>query len=280
MNSDNETADALAILNNTIIGVGKMGDMATMIGSTTKMVNLNKKTIVPGFYDAHSHYSLSAVLATQGFNLFSAPFGNVTSIADIIANVKKYITDNNIPPGSNVYGSGYDQTKLTEQRFPTKVDLDQISTQHYILLVHYSGRMGSVNSLVLQDLGTTSQTVVPGGTIELGDDGQPNGVFKEQAVITYANKFWGKVTSAKAIETQSLYFSSGYTTAQDTTTDGSEIRAYLGAGDNLKLDINGYQFINVASPAPLTFYNIFKGQKSNRFSIKGVKTFFDGSIQL
>ncbi len=251
-----------------------------MIGAGTKKVNLKKKTIVPGFYDGHSHYSLSSVLATQGFNLFSAPFGNVTSISDIIANVKKYIIDNNIPAGQKVYGSGYDQTKLTEQRFPTKADLDQISTDHYILLLHYSGHIGSVNSLVLQDLGTTSQTVVPGGTIVLGDDGQPNGVLKGQAVISYANKFWGKVTAAKAIQAQSLYFSVGYTTAQDITTDGSEIGAYLGAGNNLKLDINGYQFINIASPAPLTYYNIFKNHKSNRFSIKGAKGFFDGSIQL
>jgi predicted amidohydrolase YtcJ len=85
-----------------------MKELSKMIGRSTKKVNLKKKTMVPGFYDGHSHYSLSAILATQGFDLFSAPFGNVTSIADIIANVKKYIADNNIPPGSNVYGSGYD----------------------------------------------------------------------------------------------------------------------------------------------------------------------------
>ena len=98
----------MAVKGDTIIGVGKLEDLTSFIGENTKKVNLRKRTLVPGFYDAHSHYSLSAVLATQGFELFSAPFGNVTSIADIIANVKKYITDNNIPPGSNVYGSGYD----------------------------------------------------------------------------------------------------------------------------------------------------------------------------
>jgi predicted amidohydrolase YtcJ len=108
MNSLNQTVSAIAIRNDTIIGVGKLMDFIEIIRRSTRLVNLKRETVVPGFYDGHSHYSLSAILATQGFDLFSAPFGNVTSIADIIANVKKYIADNNIPPGSNVYGSGYD----------------------------------------------------------------------------------------------------------------------------------------------------------------------------
>ncbi len=83
--------------------------------------------MTPGFYDGHSHYSLSAVLANQGFDLFSEPFGNVTKIADIINNVKTYIKENNIPKGETVYGSGYDDSKLQEKRYPTKDDLDQIS---------------------------------------------------------------------------------------------------------------------------------------------------------
>jgi hypothetical protein len=62
---------------------------------------------MPGFYDAHSHFSLSAVSLTQGFDISSPPLGQVKNIADIIRNVKEYIAQNNISAGSKIYGMGY-----------------------------------------------------------------------------------------------------------------------------------------------------------------------------
>jgi predicted amidohydrolase YtcJ len=81
---------------------------------------LNGLTLSPGFYDAHSHFSLNAAKMTQGFDLSSPPIGKVTKIADIIKNVKKYITDFNIPAGSTVSGMGYNDISLEDKRLITK----------------------------------------------------------------------------------------------------------------------------------------------------------------
>lgn len=90
----------------------------------------------------------------------------------------------------------------------------------------------------------------------MGPDGQPNGVLKENALINYAHKYYGKLTKEKAINTQKLYFQVGYTTAQDVTVDGSEILSYAAAGKEMKLDVYGYQLLLGAdSSTPFKAYN-------------------------
>ena len=65
----------------------------------TEFIDLKKKTMVPGFVDAHSHFSATAVLLNLNFSIASPPFGNITSISQMLTNAKRYIKENKIPPG-------------------------------------------------------------------------------------------------------------------------------------------------------------------------------------
>jgi len=62
------------------------------------MINLQGKTMMPGFYDAHSHIASHSINKVR-VNLASPPFGNITSIPQVQSIIKNYIIDNQIPAG-------------------------------------------------------------------------------------------------------------------------------------------------------------------------------------
>lgn len=68
-------------------------------GKKTKYVNLRKKTMMPGFIDAHSHFGMTAAYLNQNFSIASKPFGNVTTIPEMLERAKKYLNSNNISIG-------------------------------------------------------------------------------------------------------------------------------------------------------------------------------------
>lgn len=240
------------------------------------MFDLNGRTLMPGFYDSHSHFSLSAIEMSQGFDLRSPPMGQVRTIANIISNVRHYIEKNKIAFGQKIFGFGYNDEQLQDKRLLTKVDLDLISKNHFIIIMHVSGHVGSVNSLILEKMKIGADTKCTGGEIGLGLDGQPNGVFKEQALYKFGLPFYKKLNKNSIIIGEKAYFSAGYTTAHDMVMDGSQIKAYLDAKGSMKIDINAYQLLNDLSTK---LYNQNKYIKTSNFHVKGVKAFLDGSIQ-
>ena len=85
-----------------------------------------------------------------------------------------------------IVGHGYDDTLLAEKRHPTRDDLDQISSDRPVAVVHVSGHLAAVNSVALQTLGITESTPDPEGGVIVRDltsaDGRrPNGVLEETA---------------------------------------------------------------------------------------------------
>lgn len=90
------------------------------VGDNTQVVNLRSKTLLPGFIDGHSHFSLTSVVQSLGFSISPPPFGTVTSIAQMLQNAKDYIVNNNIPAGQKVYSEGYSDYQVIEHRHPTR----------------------------------------------------------------------------------------------------------------------------------------------------------------
>ena len=99
MDDKHPSAKCVAVKNGKIIKVTNQSIPHPHLRSKTQYIDLKKKTMVPGFVDAHSHFSATAVLLNLNFSIASPPFGNVTSIAQMLVNAKKYIQENKIPPG-------------------------------------------------------------------------------------------------------------------------------------------------------------------------------------
>lgn len=182
MDPDRPTVEAVAIQGETIVAAGTTEEVLALQGESTRMVELGDHALLPGLIDAHGH--LSAVGASlDQLSLHPPPVGDVTSIDDLVAKIRTWIVEHDIPPGEAVRGSGYDDSLLEEGRHPTRYDLDRASTDHPIILGHVSGHLTAVNSFALEMSGITADTPDPAGghVRRVRGSREPDGVLEENA---------------------------------------------------------------------------------------------------
>jgi predicted amidohydrolase YtcJ len=219
MVADGDRAEALAVKDGHILAVGTMAEVMARKGDATKLVDLGGKTLLPGFIDPHSHVALQSVKFTCA-NLDPKPIGEVGSIADLQRVLREHIEEKQLKPGEWVIGWGYDDTGMKEQRHPNREDLDAVSTEHPIALMHISVHLMAGNSLMLKEVGITKDTKDPeGGVIQRQAGSQePNGVLEESAMLLAMDKIPMPTPEEAAVmleEGMRRYAQAGITTAQD-----------------------------------------------------------------
>ena len=284
MVNDGDRAEALAVKNGQILAVGTKTEVMASKGSETKLIDLGGKTLMPGFYDPHSHVVLqSAKFATA--NLDPIPIGEAGSIADIQRVMRDWIKEKKIAPGQWAVGWGYDDTGMREQRHPTRDDLDAVSTEHPILLMHISCHLMSCNSKLLEVLGITRDTKDPEGGVIQRKPGstEPNGVLEENAMLMVLQKF-PVPTPEQAMdileEGLQHYAQAGITTAQDCATGrGSwQLLAAMAQADRLPIDVIAWPIYKGIDDAAFDDIVAHKNDHG-RLKLGGVKITLDGSIQ-
>lgn len=179
MGGSTPTVEAVAVSEDRIVAVGRERDIRAIAVAETRVVDLRGRTMLPGFVDAHSHFPSGGINALFVVNLSSPPVGEVSSVDDVVAALRKKAEAT--PAGAWIRGAGYDQTLLKEGRHPTRADLDRASSQHPILITHASGHLAVANSMALRLADVTARTPNPAGGVIQRDDRtkEPNGVFEE-----------------------------------------------------------------------------------------------------
>ena len=172
----NPWAEALATRDEKVFCIGSISHVMLDCGGAESqdVVQLKGLFVMPGFNDAHAH------LGGAGRDKLNVQLNGVTSIAEL----QKLIKDaaDHQKPGEWILGSGWDQTRWTDQKFPSRNDLDQAAPNNPVYLDHISGHIAVVNSLALKHAEITSETPNPsGGEIERFEDGEATGVLKENA---------------------------------------------------------------------------------------------------
>lgn len=145
------------------------------IGPHTRVIDLHGQFVMPGWNDAHVH------LAAAGFTKMEVDLTGVRSISELQQRVRERLPE--YKPGQWILGEGWDHTLWPEKKFPTRQDLDAISTDHPMYLERIDGHVAVVNSLALKIAGITAQTPdPPGGRIEHdAKTGEPTGMVEEGA---------------------------------------------------------------------------------------------------
>jgi predicted amidohydrolase YtcJ len=241
INPTNDIVEAVAINGDKIFKVGSQDEVFQLKDTDTKLFDLQGKTMLPGFIDSHSHITLLAYNYAFGVDLNSPPVGGVNSIDEIISKLQEKAETT--PQGDLIFGWGYDDTLLSEKRHPTRFDLDTISTEHPIFLLHVSSHLGSVNSMMLEMLNIDKDTPDPaGGIIQKNEEtGEPNGVMEESAMLPFLLKTLESFSFDEKIDAIAdaalIYAANGITTAQDGATTENEIKALLEASQRSKLAI-------------------------------------------
>lgn len=284
LDSDELVAEAIAIKDGKILAVGDSTDIISMSGETTRKVNLNGKTLVPGFIDAHSHLSGVAVQVGTA-NLLPPPDGPGQNIAALQQALRDFMaTSAMVKEHSVVIGFNYDDSQLEEARHPNRHELDAVSTEMPIMITHQSGHIGVYNTKALEMFGITAESVDPAGGIirrEMGTN-QPNGVLEENAHFALVYKMIpSSAVTGYLSEGEKQYLSNGFTTIQDGKTDPATLAfmVQFAADGRFLADVVSY-----ADVATMTDYTILNGPLHsdtyvNNFRIGGVKLTFDGSPQ-
>ena len=133
---------------------------------------------LPGFNDSHLH------LLDVGRGLASVDLFGASGPADIAARCAAFVRAHAVPPGQAVYGNGWNQDLFAgPHTLPTRADLDAAVPDHPLLLDRVCGHIMLCNTAALCAAGITSQTPdPPGGGIDRGPGGEPNGLLRDNAV--------------------------------------------------------------------------------------------------
>lgn len=149
MEDSNPQVEALAIKDGLILFAGTKKEAMRYVGSKTAEVDLENKTLMPGFIDAHGHITSRAGMS-QAVDLSPTPYGTVNSIAELQSTLKDYINKHQLDPTTPVLGNGYDDAIISEHRHPTRAELDAVSTTHPIIVIHTSGHASVINTAMLK----------------------------------------------------------------------------------------------------------------------------------
>ncbi|WP_163516869.1 amidohydrolase [Gelidibacter japonicus] len=284
MASDQEEyVEAIVEENGKIVFVGSQKDAESKYGYANK-IDLNGKTLLPGFIDPHSHFGM--VSNTMGqVDLNPKPVGTVVNIDDILKKLEAFKEERNIPDDEWIFGWGYNDGQLAEKCHPTKRDIDKVLPNNPVYLQHTSGHMGVANSLALEKLNVNAESKSPeGGNIErFPNSKEPTGLVQETAMYPFVGNMLEILAKDQATyfgTTQEYYASNGITTAQDGMTDRNTIRFFQSQADAEKLNID---LVSLAGYAELDS-NVqdsslhFKKYK-NGFKVQGTKIVADGSPQ-
>ncbi len=154
-------------------------------GHFDECIDLNGRFVCAGFNDSHMH------LLNYGKFLLSAKLNEHTSsLKELIEYGKTFLKENPLKEGQWLQGRGFNQDYFEdEKRMPERSDLDQISEDIPIVFTRTCGHSLCVNSKVLEIVGITKDTKdVPGGKIGKDENGQPNGLFYDNAMDLVTGK--------------------------------------------------------------------------------------------
>lgn len=278
-----EYVEALVTNSDTIVFVGALND-ALKSFSSAKKIDLQGQTMLPGFIDAHAHFA-GFPGQSVGAQILPPPDAGANNIESLIKILKEWATPENIELTGWIFGMGFDDSVLEEKRFPNKLDLDKVSTEIPIMIIHISGHFASVNSKGLELLNINSSTPNPEGGIirRFKGSNEPNGVLEELAAIPYMPMVLAP-KSEKALNTflnsgQDMALSYGYTTVQEgRAMPNSHLFLEHAANNNLlKIDVVSYVDYSVSDTLLNTKW--YDSNYKNHYRIGGVKLTLDGSPQ-
>jgi predicted amidohydrolase YtcJ len=275
--------EAVAVKAGQIAFAGSKVEAEKMKGDSTVMRDLKGKTLVPGFIDGHCHFFAFGSQAISA-NLLAPPDGTSNNIDDLVNELKTWYQKNGTDKTQGwIVGIGFDDAVLKEKRFPTKDDLDKVSTDLPVMATHISGHFCSVNTKGLEVLGITAASKDPeGGVIRrVKGSKEPNGVLEELAAIPHMFKLVTPPTKELADSYldagQKMAASYGYTTCNEGRAMGNhEQMADYATRGKMYLDVNSWIDYSVPQHMGSEWYS--KEYKSH-YRIAGLKLTLDGSPQ-
>ena len=281
-----EYVEALVVSGEKIIFVGGKEASLSFADGKTELIDLKGQTLIPGFVDPHSHvYGVG--LQAMVTNVLPPPDGQAKTVDDIVRLLSEAQTDPRykafIDSTGMIMGFGYDDAEL--DRYPLATDLDKVSTDKPVIIIHTSGHLSVANSAALSMFGIDANSKDPQGGVIRRKPGsmEPDGVLEENAhfnvLFTLMGRFDDQLQDNMLKAGQQLYAKYGYTTAQEGRASQQAYDTIARAAQRNELMLDVVAYADMVSSSAMMASPFLSRDYNNRFRIGGVKLNFDGSPQ-
>lgn len=280
VNPNDDIASAVVVLNNVIIYVGNDEGAMKYAGPNTTLVDLNGRSLVPGFIDAHVHTGIT------GLTLNSQATDCSPANADSIEKIKAIIKDATLktPKGTLIRSFNYNHNYLKEQRHPTKYDLDEVAPEHPVLMTHASFHFSVANSKALEMAGINNDTPDPEGGVFERKNGELTGLAIDNAhgMLYGAFPFTEQEMRTGLLTFDQACLENGITSVQDAGANVNFIKSLIDLGNEDKLKVRYYfmlfSFFNNKDYIKRLFdLGLHTGLGSNKVKMGPFKIMLDGS---
>ena len=283
MNSNQPTADAVAVVGDKIAFIGSGSDVESWISDTTDILDLGGLTVTPGLIEGHGH------IMGVGYNRLNLDLMAMKSYEEIIEAVVE--ASENTPDGQWILGRGWHQDKWVSQPenrvkgFPTHHKLSEAVPNHPVYLGHASGHLGFANERAMEIAGIDRRTAQPdGGEIFMGIDGRPTGIFNEtaQGLIRRVIPDNTIETDTRALELAIREcLENGITSFHTAGQDGPDIDLFQSFVEQGKMGIRLYVMLNGRNNELLQQYyqsGPVVGIGDDRLTVRAIKLYSDGAL--
>ena len=286
----NTIYEAIAISSDTIMAIGTSKQITEYINDSTLIIDLKQNTAIPGFIDSHAHL-IGTGKAQINLNLKNAQnWDEVVYLVSLAADKARN--------GEWIIGRGWHQEKWNPSPlenvngYPIHKKLSEATPDNPVMLSHASGHAIFANAKAMSIANITSETPNPrGGEIIKDVDGEPIGVFMEEAELLISQKYIERVKN-KSLEEQiddkkkaiSLAveecLSKGITTLHDAGATFEDIRVIREMVDSNLIGIRLYEMLleNYSSlKDSLRSYQAV-GYGNNHLTVQAIKLYMDGAL--
>ena len=274
LDATDSIAQAIAVKDGLILAVGQDDVIGAMAGESTQVIDLGGQSVTPGLIDPHVHFWSIGMIGP-----FYAPFfpPEVTTIAELQTRLKESLSVKT----KGEWLVGFYQV-FKDGKLPDRHDLDKVSPENPVFIMHQGGHYGSANSLALQMAGITADTPSPpGGIIEKDSKGEPTGIFYNHRAMDMLRRVIPKYTKEMIMDslmsTQALMAGYGVTSFQDNNVrDPDALSVYQQAAKEGKMYMRSVLYKTMEWPSDLEWVNKIEYYSDDYSRVGGFKFLIDG----
>ena len=277
------TLQAFAIRDGRIVAVGTNADITKLAGAGTERIDLGGKTVMPGLIDSHVHAPSASMYE------FEQPVPDMETIEDVLSYFRARAKTSE--PGTWITLSQVFITRLREQRYPTRAELDGAAPKHPVAF--RTGPDASLNSLALSMSGIDAKFQVPEGQpcrVERDGKGEPTGILRNCGRYIRSESGGPSPTDADRLarlrQLLADYNAIGITSIVDANADRSGLELYRTLFEKNALTCRTFLAYGVDAQAPLdrieaaireaASHPLHK--QNDMLWLRGIKAFMDGGM--
>ena len=275
--------EAMAIRDGRVVAVGTNTEIVKLAGSGTQQVDLGGKTVLPGLIDSHVHAPSASMYE------FEQPVPDMQTIEDVLTYVRARAEKTE--PGHWITLSQVFITRLDEQRYPTRAELDNAAPRHPV--VFRTGPDASLSSMALSMSGIDDKFQVPNGEpcrVERDRSGRPTGILRNCARYIRTGPETSAPTAADRLarlrELLADYNSVGITSIVDGNADREGLELYRTLLEKHELTCRTFMAYGVDGQAPMDRIEASirdaasqpLHQRNDMLWLRGIKVFLDGGM--